>query len=72
MDKKAVDSVCQKIYRRFPPFRSKVPKVLRQGNERYLLIFSSSGKAPDGKKISQTVRVVATKEGRILKTSMNR
>ena len=72
MEKQSINLVCQKIYRRFPTFRNKSPKVLQQGNERYLLIFSGSGTAADGQKIQQTIRVVATEDGRILKTSMNR
>lgn len=72
MDKKAIDSVCQKIYRKFPPFRNKTPKITKQGDERYLLIFSGTGTAPDGEKIQQTIRVVASEDGRILKTSMSR
>ena len=72
MDKKSIESVCHKIYHRFPPFRNKAPKVSKQGSDRYLLIFSGSGTTPDGKNIQQTLRVVATDDGRIIKTSMNR
>jgi len=72
MDKKALDKVCSQVYRRFPPVKDKKPKVTKQSEDRYLLIFSGSGESPDGKKIQQTVRVVASPEGRILKTSMSR
>ncbi len=72
MDKNALDKVCHQIYQRFPPVKNKRPKVSVQGNDRFLLIFSGSGKTPDGKTIAQTVRVVATADGRIIKTSMSR
>lgn len=72
MDKKSLDKVCRSIYRRFPPVKNKHPKVSEQGPGRYLLVFSGSGKTPDGKTIQQTIRVVATEDGRIIKTSMSR
>ena len=72
MDKKSVDKVCKNIYKRFPPLSGSRPKVSKQGEDRYLLVFSGSGKTPDGKTIQQTIRVVATDEGRIIKTSMSR
>lgn len=72
MEKTALDKVCQQIYRRFPPMQGKRPKVSSQSSDRFLLIFSSSGKTPDGKTIAQTLRVVAASDGRILKTTMNR
>ena len=72
MDKKALDKVCSQVYRRFPPVKDKKPKVTKQSDDRYLLIFSGSGESPDGRKIQQTVRVVVSPEGRILKTSMSR
>ena len=72
MEKSALDKVCSHIYQRFPPLKNKRPKVAQQGDDRYLLIFSGTGEGPEGMKIQQTVRVVATSDGRILKTSMSR
>jgi len=72
MDDKALDQVCKKIYRRFPSLKNKRPKVSKQGDDRYLLVFSGSGETPDGKSIQQTIRVVASNDGNILKTSMSR
>jgi len=72
MDKKSIDRVCKNIYRRFPALKNKRPKVSSHGENRYLLIFSGSGKTPDGKTITNTVRVVASEEGRIIKSSMSR
>ncbi|MDF1519926.1 MAG: hypothetical protein RQ728_04415 [Brevefilum sp.] len=72
MEKKALDKVCNNIYRRFPPLKDKRPRVSKQGENHYLLIFSGSGESPDGKTIQQTIRVVATEDGKIVKTSMSR
>jgi hypothetical protein len=72
MDKRAVDEVSIKIYQRFPPLKGQRPKISKQGENQFLLVFSGSGKTPDGKTIRQTVRVVATDTGKILKTSMSR
>lgn len=72
MDKKSVDKICKNIYKRFPPLSGIRPKVSKQGDERFLLVFSGSGKTPDGMTIQQTVRVVATDDGKIIKTSMSR
>jgi len=72
MDKKAVEKVCRNIYQQFPPLMDKKPSITQQGGDRYLLIFSGQGKTPDGNTIQQTIRVVATEDGQILKTSMSR
>lgn len=72
MDKNVVDKICKNIYRRFPSVKDKRPKVLKQSENRYLLVFSGSGKTPDGKTIQQTVRIVADEEGQIIKTSTSR
>ncbi len=72
MDKNALDKVCKNIYSRFPPLKNSRPKVSKQGEDRFLIVFSGSGESPDGKQIKQTLRVVATNDGKILKTSMSR
>jgi len=72
MERSVLDKVCRHVYRRFPNLKDKKPKVTSQGNDRYLLLFSNSGKTPDGKTIKQTVRVVTDNTGRILKTSTSR
>jgi hypothetical protein len=72
MDRTTLGKVCEKVYRRFPIVAGKKPKVTTQGSDRYLLVFSSSGKTPDGKTIQQSIRVVTTADGRIIKTSMSR
>lgn len=72
MDKNVIDEICKNIYRRFPPVKGKRPKVSKQSENRYLLVFSGSGSTPDGQRIQHTVRVVADEEGRIIKASTSR
>jgi hypothetical protein len=72
MDKTTLDKLCRQIYKQFPIVQDKNPVVSKQGNDRYLLVFSSSGKTPDGKTIQHQIRVVATEAGQILKSSMSR
>lgn len=72
MEKSTLEKVCQSVYQQFPSVKGQNPKVSKQGNDRYLLIFSSSGKTPDGGIIQQRIRVVATEDGQIIKTSMSR
>ena len=72
MDKNALEKVCKNIYKRFPNLKDKNPKVSKQTADRYLLLFSSSGTTPDGKTIKQVLRVVASEEGKIIKTSVSR
>ena len=72
MEEKALQKVCKKIYNSYPLIKDLQPKVSKQGEDRYLLVFSKPDKTPDGKTIQQTIRVVVSKEGQILKTSMKR
>lgn len=72
MDKNALDNACRKIYQKFPTLQNKRPKILKQGDSQYLLVFTTSGKTPDGKTLEQKIRVVTDLEGRIIKTSMSK
>jgi hypothetical protein len=72
MDKKAVDKICRKIYHRFPSLKNKKPTISSRPGDKYLLVFEGSGKTPDGKTIRETVRVVATATGQIIKISSSR
>lgn len=72
MEKTILDKLCKQIYIQFPILKDQAPVVSKQGTDRYLLVFSSSGKTPDGMTLQQKVRVVATEAGEIIKTSMSR
>ena len=72
MDKSTLDTLCQQVYRKFPNVKGLAPVVTKQGEDRYLLVFTGSGATPDGKTIQQKVRVVATGAGQIIKSTMSR
>lgn len=72
MDKSILEQVCKAVYSQFPAVKDQRPKVSKQGPDKYLLLFSSSGNTPDGLVIQQKIRVVATEQGQIIKTSMSR
>ena len=72
MNKSILEKVCQDVYRRFPVVKGCHPKVSKQAEDRYLLVFSSAEKSPDGQSIQQMLRVVTAEDGRIIKTSMSR
>lgn len=72
MDITSIEKISKSVYKRFPQFKNRQPKVSPQSSGRFLLIFSNSGKTPDGKALQQIVRVVATEDGKIIKTSMSR
>jgi len=72
MEKTILEKLCKQIYNQFPIVKGQNPVVSQQGSDRYLLVFSASGKTPDGKSIHQKIRVVATDSGEIIKTSMSR
>jgi hypothetical protein len=72
MDKAIIEKVCKQVYRQFPFVRGQEPKITRQSDQRYLLVFSGSGQTPDGQNIHQKVRVTITQDGKIIKTSMSR
>jgi hypothetical protein len=72
MDKSILEKICRDIYQRFPVVKGCQPKVSMQAKDRYLLVFSGTGKSPDGQSIQHMLRVVAAEDGRIIKTSMSR
>lgn len=72
MDDNSVEKVCNIVYSRFPFLRGQRPSISKQGEGNFLFLFSSIGNSPDGKLIQQTIRVVASEGGKILKTSMSR
>ncbi len=72
MKESILDQLCNTVYRQYPIIKDRHPKVTKQGSDRYLLVFSGSDKSPDGKSIQHTIRVVASEDGQIIKTSMSR
>lgn len=81
MDKKAIDKISQSVYRQFPEFKGKRPKIDRNYGpqsksaskaDKHLLIYSTTAKNAAGKSIPRRVRVVADSRGKIIRISTSR
>ncbi len=65
----ALAKICRTIYRDYPEYQDALPKVTKQGDENYLLIFEKKVKTEDGNTLKLTLRVLADSNGKILKVS---
>jgi hypothetical protein len=81
MDSKTIQSISDKVYKRFPETDGKKPRVRKQRKPdekdskappTFLLTYKGSGQGPGGKIIPRWVRVVANERGKILKISTSR
>ena len=83
MDPEAVDRIAIRIYRQFPEVAGAKPKVRKQpvpkgkkrppnGNGNYLITFNGYGRTADGRNIPRWVRVVAKRDGRIVKITTSK
>ncbi len=81
MDKQIIKKITEKISRRFPEVSRVKPQVKKidppKGNQReaaknYLLFYKTTVSGPGGNMIPRIVRVVATPDGKILKTTTSR
>lgn len=72
MEEKALNQVCQSVFRKFPELKGTRPSVKSQTTGNFLLVFSGKAKTEDGMTISRTVRVTASETGKIIKMSTSR
>jgi hypothetical protein len=72
METGVLEKVCNQIYRKYPEFRGKKPRVKAHTGTQSLLIFTCQGEAADGKSIPRTLRVVVDENGRIGKVTTSR
>lgn len=72
MKTEAIRKVTEKVVGKHPKLAGKNPKVSTLSPGTYLLQYSFSDDLPNGKSISQIVRVVADEEGNITKLSSSR
>jgi len=66
MTKTALTKVNRTVYRRFPEMRGVRPKV-RERQQFIRLIYTAKAETADGRKLTRTVRVLATAQGKTLK-----
>lgn len=72
MEPQVLAAICNQISKQYPGIKGHNPGVTKQANGQYLIIFSMDVETPDGKVITHKIRVIASDEGKILKTSMSR
>lgn len=72
MNQQVLNSICAQVYRRFPEIAGSTPKVHTRPGDEVLLVFSGAGRTADGRSMAQTVRVVASAGGKILKMTSSR
>lgn len=72
MEDKALNQVCQSVYRKFPELKGARPSVKSQTTGNFLLVFSGKAKTEDGMTLSRTIRVTASESGKIIKMSTSR
>lgn len=72
MGKEFVERVNREIYQKFPNLDGKSPKIIRQPDEKFLLIYNASAELPGGKTMTQVIRVVCDINGEISKITSSR
>jgi len=72
MKAEAIRKVTEKVIKQHPKLTGKSPKISTPSPGVYLLLYSFSDDLPNGKSISQTIRVVADEDGNISKISSSR
>ena len=72
MKAESIRKVTEKVVKKHPKLAGKNPKVSILSPGKYLLQYSFNDDLPNGKTISQTIRVVADEEGNISKMSSSR
>jgi hypothetical protein len=72
MEKSILSKVCAQVYKRTPEVRNVQPTITEQDEEKWLLVFSGTAFGANGKPIPRIVRVVADKDGKIIKISSSR
>jgi hypothetical protein len=72
MDNHSIDQVSKHVFQRFPGLKGSKPQVKPYAGGQFLLIYIGSAKTADGKTIRQTVRVVSSSDGKIVKLTASR
>ena len=81
MDSKLIKAISNQVFKRFPELKGSRPQVRTQkypqaksasASPTYLLIYTGSAKAANGKSIPRSVRVTANAQGKILKITTSR
>ena len=72
MDANQIDKVTSQVVQRFPGLAGSHPQVKPYNQGQFLLVYSANARTADGHPITQTVRVVASADGKVLKMTSSR
>lgn len=72
VDSGVIGKVNREVYRKYPACVGKEPTISKQGETRFLFIYRAENKLSDGNVMRQTIRVVCTDSGDIVKMSASR
>lgn len=75
LDSKQVDTICRKVYKRYPAVDGARPQIQKQdtgSGDRFVLVFKGRVKMDDGAFMTTVVRVTTDAEGNILKFTTSR
>ena len=72
MNASAIRKVTDKVASKYPKMAGKSPKVSQQSEGTYLLVFKSDDALPNGKTMTQILRVVADEDGNVKKMTSSR
>jgi hypothetical protein len=75
MDAKALSSICDEVYQRFPEVNGVRPKLqsMSKGTaSQHVLIFSGHATTASGKSMERVVRVVVSADGKVIKMSTSK
>lgn len=72
MESHLIDTICKTVYKRYPEMNGKRPAVQAYSDTQILLLFKASVTTADGRSLPRTVRVVASKDGKISKITTSR
>ena len=72
MDPDVIDKVCAQIYRKYPEFKGKKPKIKAYAGSQQLLVFTIQVETADGKSMPRTIRVIVDENGKIGKITTSR
>ena len=72
MEPRALSEICKKVYLRFPEVKGTHPTTTDYSETQVLLVFKAKAVTEDGKAFQRTVRVVAGKDGKIVKMTTSR
>jgi len=67
-----IEKINNQVYRQFPTLQGVHPTVSATPADQYQLVYKGKGKTPGGQTIHNTVKVIVSPTGKVLKLSSTR